>query len=371
MHPKKLALPVAAALLLLAAAAGAATPAATPLGWYGDACDDAEAQNPGAPGGCRYDIRESELPGAFGLASCADGVDNDGDTYADCADADCAGDPACAGACNSDAPENCTDGQDDDCDGLADCADGDCAYYCATYGNPGNPGDPENGNAGNGRGMHVDQEPGTEDYGSCGNGICEVGEEGKCLDCVVCNDGTCDPDFESYFTCPGDCPNTPSCGDGKCELLGGETTTNCSEDCGSRCGDGRCDAFTTPLGGTFEDSESCPEDCYGGDCGNGNCEYLRGETTETCSLDCKPFCGNLHCEEGENKTNCEQDCGSGTSCGDGFCDPSRNEDAQTCREDCGYYCGDGYCHPQINEDEVSCPPDCYVPQMRDPEGNPV
>jgi hypothetical protein len=52
MHPKKLALPVAAALLALAAAAGAATPAATPLGWYsGGACDDAEAQNPGAPGG--------------------------------------------------------------------------------------------------------------------------------------------------------------------------------------------------------------------------------------------------------------------------------------------------------------------------------
>jgi hypothetical protein len=55
-------------------------------------------------------------------ANCSDTVDNDGDGMVDCADTDCASDPACA------APvENCTDGSDNDGDGAIDCADTDCA----------------------------------------------------------------------------------------------------------------------------------------------------------------------------------------------------------------------------------------------------
>ena len=64
---------------------------------------------------------------------CDDGVDNDGDIYADCADPDCASTPACAG-CNGGldpTPEfgvaACTDGLDNDCDGVTDCADDDCS----------------------------------------------------------------------------------------------------------------------------------------------------------------------------------------------------------------------------------------------------
>jgi hypothetical protein len=50
---------------------------------------------------------------------CGDGLDNDGDTLVDCADADCAGTPACT-------ETNCGDGLDDDGDTLIDCADPDC-----------------------------------------------------------------------------------------------------------------------------------------------------------------------------------------------------------------------------------------------------
>jgi hypothetical protein len=69
---------------------------------------------------------------------CADGKDNDGDIYVDCADPDCAtfGDCATCLLGGPAAPElgasACTDGLDDDCDGAIDCADTDCSasdYY--------------------------------------------------------------------------------------------------------------------------------------------------------------------------------------------------------------------------------------------------
>lgn len=53
--------------------------------------------------------------------SCRDGVDEDGDGGADCADTDCAADATCI-------PEPvCEDGLDDDIDGFTDCDDSDCA----------------------------------------------------------------------------------------------------------------------------------------------------------------------------------------------------------------------------------------------------
>jgi hypothetical protein len=52
---------------------------------------------------------------------CADGLDNDGDTLADCEDTDCATVSPCA------VEASCADGVDDDLDGLTDCHDVDCA----------------------------------------------------------------------------------------------------------------------------------------------------------------------------------------------------------------------------------------------------
>ncbi|MBK7864406.1 MAG: hypothetical protein IPJ65_38550 [Archangiaceae bacterium] len=74
-------------------------------------------------------------PGDAGVERCDDGVDGDGDTLVDCADADCAG-KACgdAGVCRAMACTNdtvaeidCANGADDDHDGHPDCEDDDCA----------------------------------------------------------------------------------------------------------------------------------------------------------------------------------------------------------------------------------------------------
>ena len=50
---------------------------------------------------------------------CSDGIDNDGDGFTDCEDADCEGDSDCA-------LEICNDGIDNDEDGFTDCDDADC-----------------------------------------------------------------------------------------------------------------------------------------------------------------------------------------------------------------------------------------------------
>ena len=58
---------------------------------------------------------------------CGDGLDNDGDGLADCADPDCAITPSCLPQ-----PETaCDDGLDNDGDGVIDCADSDCATAAA------------------------------------------------------------------------------------------------------------------------------------------------------------------------------------------------------------------------------------------------
>jgi hypothetical protein len=60
-------------------------------------------------------------PGIETPAQCTDGMDNDGDGAADCADTDCTNVPACPRA------EDCGNNLDDDQDGLTDCLDSDCA----------------------------------------------------------------------------------------------------------------------------------------------------------------------------------------------------------------------------------------------------
>ena len=64
---------------------------------------------------------------------CADGMDNDGDTVPDCADADCAKAPNCQ---KDGAPEStnarCSDWVDNDDDGVMDCEDQDCQVESIT-----------------------------------------------------------------------------------------------------------------------------------------------------------------------------------------------------------------------------------------------
>jgi len=101
---------------------------------------------------------------------------------------------------------------------------------------------------------------------SCGNDICEPGKGENKQNCIEdcfddgggggCNnDNKCDfTKGENCETCKGDCGAClPGCPDGKCGML--ETLTNCPQDCGKLCGDGKCQ----PEKG--ENNTYCPNDC--------------------------------------------------------------------------------------------------------------
>jgi len=142
------------------------------------------------------------------------------------------------------------------------------------------------------------------DPGVCGNGACESGEDlATCIeDCaVVCGDGECQTDSESFATCSQDC--APQCGDAACQ--GDEDFMSCPLDCLATCGNEVCD------GG--EDRDSCQKDC--GYCGNGVCE----DAAESASL--FPSAPLVTCLEDCVTSGCEQDgdCNDGIFCTTGDC----------------------------------------------------
>lgn len=143
--------------------------------------------------------------------ACTDGMDNDGDRLADCADGDCAQWPVCMD-CNGGGPAEpeigpaaCTDGRDNDCDGASDCADGDCSASdvfdteCCT-------GTDQNGN-------------GIEDDFNC---VCLT--DADCPASQICYThtvGTCGPWCEAFVgdVCPLQAPgSTCSPATGQCEF---------------------------------------------------------------------------------------------------------------------------------------------------------
>ena len=79
----------------------------------GERCDDGNKVNgDGCSAICEVETTAAE--------DCAAVGDEDGDGNADCADSDCAAEPACAAT-----PEDCAAAGDEDGDGNADCADSD------------------------------------------------------------------------------------------------------------------------------------------------------------------------------------------------------------------------------------------------------
>ncbi len=71
-------------------------------------------------------------------------------------------------------------------------------------------------------------------------------------------------------------------------------------------------------------------------CNNDNsCDSSYGENSFNCASDC--FCGDNICDDSEDSSSCEQDCGAAPSapsavCGNGVCETT--EDSSTCEVDC-------------------------------------
>ena len=145
------------------------------------------------------------------------------------------------------------------------------------------------------------------DCSECGNDICELGEPGACADCSVCGNGLCEFGEDGDGETGASCADCAECGNGACDQ--GEDATTCA-DC-AECGNAACDAG---------EAASCPDDC--GDCGNAICEP--GETGATCA-DCA-VCGNDNCDLGEDAATCA-DC---AVCGNAVCEAG---EAETCPTD--------------------------------------
>jgi hypothetical protein len=123
---------------------------------------------------------------------------------------------------------------------------------------------------------------GQESENKCSAGSPTVFDAGNLLappSTPDCPNGICES-TESIGTCYADCQSQSYCGDLFCDYDGGETNTDCLEDCFT-CGDNLCN----PLN---ENYDTCPDDC-------------EAPTTSVC--------GNGVCETGESGFNCSQDCG--------------------------------------------------------------
>ncbi len=122
--------------------------------------------------------------------ACSNGFDDDGDTLVDCADSNCAANPACVESL-------CANGIDDDRDGYADCADSDCF---------GKPACVESLCA---NGIDDDRDGATD----CADSDCEG--TGACFE-SACSNGV-DDDHDGATDCAdSDCAGTGACAEADC-----------------------------------------------------------------------------------------------------------------------------------------------------------
>ncbi|MDO8631009.1 MAG: MopE-related protein, partial [Phycisphaerales bacterium] len=264
-------------------------------------------------------VADCGLPLSF-EAQCADARDNDCDGILDCADAEC----------QIGSETNCNDGIDDDCDGAADCADFDCCSVTS----------------------------------SC------FGE------CTCCGDGTCDP-LETNCTCSDDCGSpsaseTPglTCQDGidnDCDARADCSDADCVVDadsdgvaappCGNDCNDadvtaypGATEACNDGVDDDCDTNVDCADtDCHGNPacCGDGNCDPF-----EMCT--CPADCGTLTSEAGLCFDNLDNDCDGVADCQDRDCCLTQ---FFSCQQQFG--CGNGSC--QSGENVCNCQCDCGYP----------
>lgn len=169
-----------------------------------------------------------------------------------------------------------------------------------------------------------------EDGDECTDGVCEFDDVlGRSLctqrpNPLCCGDSFCHP-AETFCSCSTDCaPPAAVCGNGACEVGGGESCLTCPDDCaGQQDGDPR-DRFCCGFGGQnpvgclaglcSANGYQCVDNPYAGCCGNGICE---GEES---SCNCPDDCERVLYESGDACSDDEDnDCDGFVDCNDADC----------------------------------------------------
>lgn len=232
------------------------------------------------------------------------------------------------------------------------------------------------------------------DCGDCGDGLycsagicgpndgCSVTDEPGCSGCL-CGDCVCsfwpecctwEWDFICVMVCDEFCEGCgllENCGDGECDVWGGESCGNCPADCtcgaGESCYDGECCAPACS-------GQECGDDGCGGSCGQcppgEACAWGECQSGGGCIATYDYGCGGCPCEAcvcGMDSYCCDTawddicvdvcvsycgGCEAGDPCGDDVCSYGDGEDCDSCPADCACKasetCIDGQC----------CKPDC-------------
>jgi hypothetical protein len=235
--------------------------------------------------------------------------------------------PFRVGATGVSSEASCGDGLDDDCDGRNDCADSDCAMDPACVCDDDGLCEPGEDCVGC---------PGDCRSGTCGNGRCDAGSGEDCVSCPSdCNGKQGGPTAGRFCCGDGGGKGPVSCSDARCTSFG----FTCSEASAPAtcCGDSSCEEG--------EDRLSCSVDCGSPpSCGDELCEF--GEGSCSCAVDCgSPPLAEALCTDGldddcDNQADClDPDCSPHPACS---CAPrgASCADGAAC---CSGRCKDGIC----------------------------
>ena len=296
---------------------------------------------------------------------CGNGVDDDGDGVADCADSDCAGEPSCQPRCSS-AGEACAPGGAECCDELTCSTLGDPAGICAPV---------VETNCDNGVDDDRDDLTDCDDEEDCGaDSACRPSSEINCDNNRDDDgDGLVDCDDPECFSDIGNCPGAGCSAEGEACGEGGRV---CCEDlaCPSLGGMDRVCVPTTETScsnGMDDDLDGSIDCADGADCASDpSCQSTCSQQGTNCVPDSSPeaCCAGLECvptiapnigECGPPPTTEERglderdddhdgltDCADPDCAANGFCNPP------TCTDQ-GSLCG-------VDDDPSSCCPglDC-------------
>ena len=312
-------------------------------------CDDGVACTTGdkcAAGKCAGDASKC----AGKETNCSDKIDDDGDNAIDCADNDCASDPACAALPKETA---CNDKIDDDKDGKMDCADSDCSAdpACVAASKETNCTDK----------IDDDKDGAVDcnDNDCAGDPACAVPtKEGNCIDKI-------DEDKDGATDCAdSDCSVDIACAVAK-EINCTDKVDN-DKDGATDCGDNDCaaDLACAATGekdcvNKLDDDKDGKIDCADSDCANNVACAPAVEAICTDNVDNdkdgKTDCNDLDCNKDVAcKTKCAHDlCIEGAKV-DAACDACASA---VCKAD-SFCCGDSWDGTCVGEVATICGKQC-------------